>query len=83
VLTLGLLPAPLTPCSGYVIVAWIWSAIWYLPLDLIKWGMCWVLNEDGFRDRVGGVHVLDLQPAALCLLWDRDGMSHWQRSKAC
>ncbi|KAL6757306.1 hypothetical protein V8C86DRAFT_2626506 [Haematococcus lacustris] len=38
-------------CTGYVIVAWIWSAIWYMPLDLVKWMMCWILNEDGFRDQ--------------------------------
>lgn len=38
-------------CTGYAIVAWIWSAIWYIPLDLIKWGLCWFLNEDGFRDQ--------------------------------
>lgn len=37
-------------CTGYVIVAWIWSAIWYMGLDPIKWALCWVLNDDGFRD---------------------------------
>ena len=36
--------------SGYVLVAWSWSAIWYFPLDPIKWALCWILNEDGFRD---------------------------------
>ena len=25
-----------------------------MPLDLIKWGMAYVLNEDGFRDRAHG-----------------------------
>lgn len=35
-------------------VAWIWSFIWHLPLDLIKWSMAYVLNEDGFRDRLHG-----------------------------
>ncbi|MEW5300835.1 MAG: hypothetical protein WDW36_003735 [Sanguina aurantia] len=35
---------------GYVIVAWIWAAIWYMGLDPIKWALCWILNEDGFRD---------------------------------
>ena len=46
-------PAPLllhAPCSGYVIVAWIWSALWYVLLDPIKWALCYWLNEDGFRD---------------------------------
>jgi hypothetical protein len=38
--------------SGYVIVAWIWAAIWYLFLDPLKWLLCWALNEDGFRDQV-------------------------------
>jgi hypothetical protein len=37
--------------SGYVIVAWIWSAIWYVGLDPIKWVMMYALNEDGFRDQ--------------------------------
>ena len=44
-------------CFGrraYVLVAWIWSFIWHLPLDLIKWMMAYVLNEDGFRDRMHG-----------------------------
>ncbi len=33
-----------------MLVAWIWSAIWYVLLDPIKWMLCWALNEDGFRD---------------------------------
>ena len=37
--------------SGYVIVAWIWSGIWYMGLDPIKWILCWILNEDGFRNK--------------------------------
>ncbi|KAK9798585.1 hypothetical protein WJX73_003965 [Symbiochloris irregularis] len=41
-------------CEAYVIVAWIWAFIWYLPLDPIKWFMAYVLNEDGFRDRMHG-----------------------------
>jgi H+-transporting ATPase len=44
-------------CSGYVIVAWIWSALWYLLLDPLKWIMCWILNEDGFRDQVSEKRV--------------------------
>ncbi len=39
---------------AWVIVAWVWSIIWYMPLDLIKWAMAYVLNEDGFRDRAHG-----------------------------
>ncbi|GFR50748.1 hypothetical protein Agub_g13014 [Astrephomene gubernaculifera] len=38
-------------CLGYVLVAWVWSAIWYTLLDPIKWALCWILNEDGFRDQ--------------------------------
>lgn len=37
-------------CLGYVLVAWIWTGIWYVLLDPIKWALCWMLNEDGFRD---------------------------------
>ena len=36
---------------GYVIVAWIWSILFYLGLDPIKWAMAWAMNEDGFRTR--------------------------------
>ena len=42
------------PCRAYVLVAWIWSLAWHMPLDLIKWAMAYVLNEDGFRDRMHG-----------------------------
>ncbi|KAF8059373.1 PMA1 [Scenedesmus sp. PABB004] len=38
-------------CAYYVIVAWIWSALWYLALDPIKWGLMWCLNEEGVRSR--------------------------------
>ena len=38
-------------CSYYVIVAWIWSLIWYLGLDPIKWMMMYALNEDGVRNK--------------------------------
>ena len=34
-----------------MIVAWIWSIIWYLGLDPIKWVMMYILNEDGVRNR--------------------------------
>mmetsp|Transcript_24189 Transcript_24189/g.43300 ORF Transcript_24189/g.43300 Transcript_24189/m.43300 type:complete len:1063 (-) Transcript_24189:267-3455(-) len=37
-------------CMGYVIGAWIWSAIWYVLLDPIKWIISYILNDDGFRD---------------------------------
>ena len=34
-------------CTSYVVAAWIWSAIWYMGLDPIKWFMHYVLNEEG------------------------------------
>ena len=34
-----------------MIVAWIWSIIFYLGLDPIKWAMAYAMNEDGFRTR--------------------------------
>ncbi|KAG1652728.1 hypothetical protein FOA52_007442 [Chlamydomonas sp. UWO 241] len=37
-------------CLGYVVVAWVWSIVWYMPMDPIKWCLCWILNEDGFRN---------------------------------
>ena len=37
-----------------MLVAWVWSFIWHIPLDLIKWMMAYILNEDGFRDRMHG-----------------------------
>lgn len=41
-------------CLAYAVVAWIWAFIWYIPLDLIKWIIAYILNEDGFRDRMHG-----------------------------
>ena len=35
----------------YVIVAWIWSLIWHMGLDPLKWLMAYIMNEDGVRDR--------------------------------
>lgn len=37
-------------CTYWILVAWIWSAIWYVLLDPIKWMLAYALNEDGFRD---------------------------------
>ena len=54
--------SPFPACSGYVIVAWIWSAIWYILLDPIKWALCWILNEDGFRDGIRSKN-LRMEPA--------------------
>lgn len=30
-------------------VAWVWSLLWYLALDPLKWALAWVLNENGVR----------------------------------
>ncbi|KAK9829684.1 hypothetical protein WJX72_007324 [[Myrmecia] bisecta] len=37
-------------CTYYLIVAWVWSIIWYMGLDPIKWLLAFLLNEDGMRD---------------------------------
>ncbi|KIZ00694.1 hypothetical protein MNEG_7267 [Monoraphidium neglectum] len=37
--------------AEWVVVAWIWSLLWHLGLDPIKWFMAWVLNEEGVRSR--------------------------------
>ena len=34
-----------------MIVAWIWSILFYLGLDPIKWAMAYAMNEYGFRTR--------------------------------
>ena len=39
---------------SWVLVSWIWSLIWHMPLDLIKWIMAYILNEDGFRSKIHG-----------------------------
>ena len=41
-------------CSGYILVAWIWALLFYVPLDPIKWVMLWILNEENLRKRVSG-----------------------------
>ena len=38
-------------CRLYVFVAWVWSIVWYLALDPLRWGVSWVLNENGVRNR--------------------------------
>jgi len=35
--------------QGYVLVAIIWSLLFYIPLDFIKFAIMWLLNEDGMR----------------------------------
>lgn len=48
--TESLYTASVIGCTYYIIVAIIWSLIWYVGLDFIKWAMMYLLNEDGFRD---------------------------------
>lgn len=33
-----------------MIAAWIWTLIWYVLLDPLKWIIMWLLNEEGVRD---------------------------------
>lgn len=76
--TEGVFTASVIGCTYYVIVALIWSIIWYVALDPIKWAMAWALNEDGFRDmkvrnhrhretRIAA-HILRLCPMPLHLM---------------
>ena len=30
-------------------MAWVWSLLWYLVLDPLKWALAWILNEGGMR----------------------------------
>mmetsp|Transcript_11130 Transcript_11130/g.33371 ORF Transcript_11130/g.33371 Transcript_11130/m.33371 type:complete len:1061 (-) Transcript_11130:545-3727(-) len=48
--TEALYSASVIGCTYYIVVAIIWSLIWYIGLDPIKWAMMWILNEDGMRD---------------------------------
>lgn len=36
-------------CRYYVVVAWIWAAIWYMALNPIKLAMAWCFDKQGFR----------------------------------
>jgi H+-transporting ATPase len=36
-------------CAAYVIAVWVWSIIWYMGLDPIKWALFYILDEEGFR----------------------------------
>lgn len=51
-------------CGAWVVVAWVWSIIWYLGLDFLKWGLMWALNEDGVRSRVSLRRFLRARPAS-------------------
>ncbi|KAK9802623.1 hypothetical protein WJX73_006394 [Symbiochloris irregularis] len=41
--------ASLIGCEYFVVIAWIWSLLWYLALDPLKWALAWALNENGLR----------------------------------
>uniref|UniRef100_A0A061RTM6 Plasma membrane ATPase n=1 Tax=Tetraselmis sp. GSL018 TaxID=582737 RepID=A0A061RTM6_9CHLO len=47
--TEGLSEPSVIGCGWYVLVAWIWSIIWHLGMDPLKFAMMWFLNEDDFR----------------------------------
>ncbi|WIA14715.1 hypothetical protein OEZ85_003205 [Tetradesmus obliquus] len=49
--TEGRFTASVIGCTYYFIVAWVWSLIWYVALDPLKWLLIWALNEDGVRSR--------------------------------
>eukprot|EP00879_Flechtneria_rotunda_P000106 GHRR01000160.1.p1 GENE.GHRR01000160.1~~GHRR01000160.1.p1 ORF type:complete len:747 (+),score=230.67 GHRR01000160.1:4862-7102(+) len=49
--TEGVYTASVIGCREWVLVAWIWSLIWYIGLDPLKWTLMWALNEDGYRSR--------------------------------
>jgi len=51
-------------CTYYVIMAWIWSLLWYLALDPIKWALAYALDEDGARTGKRGLPVEGAGPKA-------------------
>eukprot|EP00184_Porphyridium_aerugineum_P000100 CAMPEP_0184708258 /NCGR_PEP_ID=MMETSP0313-20130426/37684_1 /TAXON_ID=2792 /ORGANISM="Porphyridium aerugineum, Strain SAG 1380-2" /LENGTH=1010 /DNA_ID=CAMNT_0027169843 /DNA_START=931 /DNA_END=3963 /DNA_ORIENTATION=+ len=46
----GIFTGSVIGSQGYVLVAIIWSIIWYIPLDFIKFFLMWAMNEDGMRN---------------------------------
>ena len=62
-------------------VAWIWAFIWHLPLDLIKWAMAYILNEDGFRDRMHGRDPASLAKKDAVVLGEGDGLGPKEEGK--
>lgn len=36
-------------CRYYVVAAIVWSIIWYMGLDPIKFALAWILDEEGTR----------------------------------
>ncbi|EQC29291.1 hypothetical protein SDRG_12959, partial [Saprolegnia diclina VS20] len=47
--------------GGYLIIAWIWSIVWHFPLDLIKFGVNYMLNatmyaSTAFDSRINAGH---------------------------
>ncbi|PRW57643.1 plasma-membrane proton-efflux P-type ATPase isoform B [Chlorella sorokiniana] len=42
-------------CTYYVVAAWIWSLIWHMGLDPLKWIMMYMMDDEGFRSRGGGM----------------------------
>jgi H+-transporting ATPase len=48
-------PAAVLGCTYYVVAAWIWSLIWHMGLDPLKWIMMYMMDDEGFRSRGGGM----------------------------
>jgi len=47
---------------GWAVVAWIWSLIWYIPLDLVKIAVSWSMNGNPWgkvtqRKMLGGMQI--------------------------
>ncbi|EFN55631.1 hypothetical protein CHLNCDRAFT_133797 [Chlorella variabilis] len=47
--TEGAFTASVLGCTYYAVVAWIWSLIWHMGLDPLKWIMYYIMDEEGFR----------------------------------
>lgn len=50
--TEGIFESSIIGCGWYVLVAWIWSLMWHMGMDPLKFVMMYLVNEDGFRDGV-------------------------------
>jgi len=51
-------------CGWYVLVAWVWSAMWHLAMDPLKFAMACAMNGDGVGR--GGLHWAVRADAAAC-----------------
>ncbi|GBF93844.1 plasma-membrane proton-efflux P-type ATPase [Raphidocelis subcapitata] len=49
--TEGVFTPSVIGAGEWVVVAWVWSLIWHMGLDPVKWAMSWLLNSNGVRSR--------------------------------